>query len=300
MLIHTIEHKNTEILSYIPIRLKGFLIPLINDKTEEIRLRAGRPLTLRQSSKSFFITQGSHLSKASVNPVIVKKEDIDAAIELLCNHSVYTYENEIKEGYITLPAGHRVGISGNAVISHGHISFINNINALNYRIAKEIKGCSDKIIRDVLYDNQVRNTLIISPPGSGKTTLLRDLARSISNSGKNVSILDERGEIAAIQNGLPGFDIGAFSDVLNGCKKSHGIPLLLRSMSPDVIITDELGNDEDISVISEAKTRGVNVIATIHASDIKDVKHSILNNFSCIVVLSSRLGAGTIEEIMLR
>lgn len=300
MLIHASEYKSHEILSYIPIKLRSFLTPLLNNKAEEIRLRAGRPLTIRQASESFFVTQGSHLSKASVNAVTVTRDDIEAAIELLCNNSLYTYENEIKNGYITLPAGHRVGISGNAVISHDRISFINNINALNYRIAKEIKGCSDKIIRDVLYNNHVRNTLIISPPGSGKTTLLRDLARSISNSGKNVSILDERGEIAAIQNGSPCFDIGAFSDVLNGCKKSHGIPLLLRSMSPDVIITDELGSDEDISVIAEAKKRGVNVIATIHASEIKDVKSCVLNNFSCIIVLSSRLGAGTIEEIMIR
>lgn len=300
MIISSTEYKNAEIISYIPMRLKNYLIPLINDKTEEIRLRTNRPLAIRQNSKVFFVTQSSRLSKNVINTVTVTKDDIEAAMGLLCNSSVYAYENEIKDGYITLPSGHRVGISGNAVITNDRVSFINNINALNYRIAHEIKGCSDKVIRDIFYNNRVRNTLIISPPGSGKTTLLRDLARTISNLGKNVSILDERGEIAAIQNGIPGFDIGSFSDVLNGCKKPEGIPILLRSMSPEVIITDELGGKSDIDAISDAKSRGVNIIATIHGSNVKEIPTHILESFSCIIVLSSRLGAGTVEEIMIK
>lgn len=300
MIINGAEYKNTEILSYIPIRLKSFLTPLVNDKTEEIRLRAARPLAIRQNSKIFFVTKSSRLSKNAVNTVMVTKDDIEAATGLLCNSSLYAYENEIKEGYITLPSGHRVGLSGNAVITHNHISFINNINSLNYRIAHEIKGCSDKVIRDIFYNNQVRNTLIISPPGSGKTTLLRDIARSISNLGKSVCILDERGEIAAAKSGVPGFDIGAFSDVLNGAAKPYGIPVLLRSMSPEVIITDELGGASDILAVCDAKNRGVNIIATIHGSSVRDISPQILDIFSCIIVLSSRLGVGTVEEIMIK
>ncbi len=302
MILTTKEFSTTqsEILSFIPLRLRTFLFPLVGKCTEEIRLRVGRPLSLRENSKNYFITSGGRLSKTPYNAVTVTKSDIENATGLLCNSSVYAYEEEIKNGYITTPYGHRIGLCGDAVIKNGKISFINNISGLNYRIAREIKGCADTVINDIYYNSTVRNTLIISPPGSGKTTLLRDLARLISNLGKNVSILDERGEIAAMKNGFPGFDIGAFSDVLQGCKKPDGIPLLLRSMAPDVIITDELSGSSDLLAINDAKRRGVSVIATVHAKNIKDVNKKLLENFNCIVTLSSRLGVGTIEEIMIR
>lgn len=292
--------KGSGILEYLPLRIKTVLKECINDKTEEIRLRAGRPLSVKQSSGCFFVTAFGHLSKSSLNAITITKNDIEICVNLLCNSSVYAYEDEIKNGYITLSSGHRIGISGDAVTEDGKIRFINNISGLNFRIAHEIKGCADSIVRDVYNNSSVRNTLIISPPGSGKTTLLRDLARTISNLGKNVSILDERGEISATSNGMPGFDIGAFSDVLQGCSKALGIPMLLRSMAPDIIITDELGGEADFLAIDDAKKRGVNIIATMHAKSIKDLDEKTLKNFDCIIVLSSRLGVGTIEEIMIK
>ena len=302
MILTTKEFNTTqnEILSFIPLRLCSFLYALVNSRTEEIRLRAGRPLILRENSKNYFVTSSAKLSKMPYNAVIVTNKDIENAASLLCNSSVYAYEEEIKNGYITTPFGHRIGLCGDAVIKCGKISFINNISGLNYRIAHEIKGCAEAVINDICCNCEVRDTLIISPPGSGKTTLLRDLARLVSNMGKNVSILDERGEIAAMKNGYPGFDIGAFSDVLQGCKKPDGIPLLVRSMAPEVIITDELSGKEDMLAIRDAKSRGVSIIATIHAKSVKDVDKKLLENFSCIITLSSRLGAGTIEEIMIR
>lgn len=292
--------KGLDILEYLPLRIKTVLKECINDKTEEIRLRVGRPLSVKLSSGCFFVTTFGRLSKNRLNVLTVTKNDIETALNLLCNASVYAYEEEIKEGYITTSSGHRIGLSGDAVTENGKIRFINNISGLNFRIAHEIKGCADSIIRDVYNNSSVRNTLIVSPPGSGKTTLLRDLARAISNLGKNVSILDERGEISATKNGVPTFDIGVFSDVLQGCSKQVGIPLLLRSMAPDVIVTDELGGERDFLAIDDAKKRGVSIIATMHAKNIKDLDEKTLKAFECIIVLSSRLGVGTVEEIMIK
>lgn len=292
--------KGNEILAYLPLRIKTVLKECINDKTEEIRLRVGRPLSVKQGSDCFFVTTFGRLCKNRLNALIVTKNDIEQSVNLLCNSSVYAYEEEIKEGYITLSSGHRIGISGDAVTDGKKIRFINNISGLNFRIAREIKGCADCVIRDVYNNSSVRNTLIVSPPGSGKTTLLRDLSRAISNLGKNVSILDERGEISAMKSGVPGFDIGAFSDVLQGCSKPLGIPILIRSMAPEVIITDELGGEADFEAIYDAKKRGVSIIATMHAKSIKDLDEKTLENFNCIIVLSSRLGVGTVEEIMIK
>lgn len=302
MLITTTEQKNiqSEILSYIPIRLRPYLAPCLSDKTEEVRLRTNRPLSVYQNSEVYFITSSCRLSKKPYDSVLVTKDDLDAATGLLCNRSVYAFEDEIKNGYITISGGHRVGLCGNAVIHNDMVSFINNISGLNYRIAHEIKGCSDSVIRDIYFGGKVKNTLIISPPGCGKTTLLRDISRAISNTGKRISILDERGEIASMHNGVPGFEIGPLTDVLSNCPKQTGIPMLLRSMAPDVIITDELSGDCDILAIDEAKSRGVNIIATIHGHDIPDIPDKILNSFSCLVVLSSRFGVGTVEKVMLR
>ncbi len=295
-----LDFKQTEILAYLPLRIKMVLSECITDKTEEIRLRIKRPLAIKEPSGIFYVTTFGRLSKSSKNALFITKGDIETSLNLLCSSSVYAYEDEIRKGYITLPSGHRIGLSGEAVTEDGKIQFINNISGLNFRIAHEIKGCADSVLRDVYNNSSVRNTLIISPPGSGKTTLLRDLARSISNLGKNVSILDERGEIAGMKNGVPVFDIGNFSDVLHGSSKETGIPLLLRSMAPDVIITDELGNDTDFLAVDEVKRRGVNIIATMHAKDIKDLNEKTLNTFDCIIVLSSRLGVGTVEEIMIK
>ena len=302
MIITTSEQKSvqSQILSYIPMRLKTFLIPCISDRTEEIRIRTNRPLSIYQNNEIYFITTSCRLSKKPYDSVLVTGDDLEAATGLLCNRSLYAHEDEIKQGYITLPGGHRVGLCGNAVMRRDKINFINNISGLNYRIAHEVKGCSDSVIRDICRNNRVLNTLIISPPGCGKTTFLRDITRSLSNTGKRISVLDERGEIASMHRGTPGFEIGPLTDVLSNCPKPVGIPLLLRSMAPDVIITDELFSEEDIKVVGEAKQRGVSVVATVHGQDIDDVDTQILKNFSCLIVLSARLGAGTVEKIMIR
>ena len=289
-----------EKFAYLPKRIRGFLRFLDEEETEEIRLRTNRPLVVKTREGTYFITYGARLSKNRVNTVFVTKEDIDDALNLICKSSVYAYEDKIKKGFITIPEGHRVGICGEVVVRDKEISFIKSISGLNYRIAHEIKGAADDVMKDIIRNGRVVNTLIISPPGAGKTTLLRDIARKLSDRGKNISIIDERDEIAAMCDAVPGFDVGAFSDVLTGCTKKAGIEMLLRSMSPEVIITDELGDTEDFNAVKEAHFKGVSVIATMHGDNFMSIKDLSEDFFECIIVLSKRLGVGTVEEIMVR
>ena len=202
-----------------------------------------------------------------MDAVIVTGNDIKRGMELVSRSSVYAFENEIRNGYITLSGGHRVGISGDAVTENGKISHIRTVQSLNYRFAREVIGAADSVIDRIFDGGEIKNTLIVSPPMCGKTTMLRDVARQLSEKGKKVSIVDERGEIAAFSFGISPFRLGANCDVLSGVNKADGMLVMLRSMSPDVIITDEIGDDRDFEAIREIKKRGVKVITTLHGTD---------------------------------
>ena len=158
-----------------------------------------------------------------------------------------------------------MGISGDAAISEGKLSHIRYVQSLNYRYARQVIGAADGVMDRIFDGTRIRNTLIVSPPMCGKTTMLRDVARSLSLSGKKVSIVDERGEIAALSGGVPTFSLGANCDVLAGVNKAEGMILMLRAMSPDVIITDEIGGRADFEAIEEIKKRGVAIITSLHS-----------------------------------
>ena len=215
-------------------------------------------------------------------------------------------------GYITLKGGHRVGIAGNVVIKDGRVINISYISSLNFRIAKQILGASNKIIKSIIKDPyQIYNTLIISSPGVGKTTILRDLIRNLSNGSKSmefngmtIGIADERGEIAAMYRGIPQNDVGIRTDILDGLPKALGMKMLIRSMSPKVITADEIGNLEDVEAIKYAVCCGVKGIFTAHGSSIDDIKmnpylKSLIDGFyfERIIVLSDRLEKCGIERI---
>ena len=153
-------------------------------------------------------------------------------LQIICDNSIYSYQNQICNGYITLRGGHRVGIAGNVVVEDGKVKNISYIYSLNFRIAKEITGCSNKIIKDILNleDNTIYNTIIVSPPGRGKTTLLRDIVRQISSGipnlnfrGINVGLVDERDEISAMYKGVPQNNVGLRTDILSNIPKSIGM-----------------------------------------------------------------------------
>lgn len=267
MLTLAIEEKN-EVWSMIyalPERVRSLLSGIVLDGLCEVRLRRGVQLALTYADGTYYITPKGRLTTSYTDGVIITQSDIERGMELITKSSVYAFEDEIRNGFVTIEGGHRVGICGETVTESGKISHIRKVQSLNYRFAREIIGAADGIMDRIIKDGIIKNTLIVSPPMCGKTTLLRDIARQLSNMGKRVSIVDERREIAASYDGVPAFDLGANCDVLSGVSKCSGMLFMLRSMSPDVIITDEIGEEEDFMAIREIKKRGVKIITTLHS-----------------------------------
>jgi len=279
-----------EILKYFPIEIRNAILLCggINlDELCEIRIRVNREIILRDRIRDYIV-------KRNEKDFIISKESILRIFESICNNSVYAFTDEIANGFITIFGGHRVGISGKALYKNEKIYSIKDISGLNFRIAREIIGAADKIIPEIKVNNEFVNTLIISPPGLGKTTLLRDLIRQISNAGYNVSIVDERSEIAACFLGVPQNDIGIRSDVMDLVGKADGIKMMVRSMRPDFIATDEIGTDSDAEAIMYALNSGVKVIATAHGNRVEDLYKSkkmtelLKNNiFEKIILISN-------------
>jgi stage III sporulation protein AA len=279
-------------------------------KAEEIRMRAGRPLMICFNGDDRFVERDGSLALTARQPVLITSENIVETLELVSKNSLYSYMEEIRNGFITLEGGHRVGVAGKAVLSEGRIRNIKEISGLNIRFAKEIIGCGGKVLKHIISGGSVCNTLIVSPPQCGKTTMLRDLARSLSNGeyalkGMKVGIVDERSEIASCKNGIPQFDVGLRTDVLDGCPKTQGLPMIIRTMSPEVVITDEIGNSGDCECIIKVLNAGVKVIASAHGYSIAEMKtrEEVLKliekkAFDRYVVLSGREGPGTLEEVI--
>lgn len=267
---------NFEIVTqYLPISIREELKkinPEINKYAEEIRLRANKPLILKNARETL------------ITEYIVKQQEILQTFEKICENSIYSYKRQICDGYITIKGGNRVGIVGSAVIENGQVINMNYISSLNFRIARQKIGCSDFIIKDIidLENNSIHNTLIISPPGCGKTTLLRDIIRNISDGikeiefeGKTVGVVDERGEIAAMYKGIPQNEIGIRTDVIDNMPKPQAMRMLVRSMCPDVITCDEIGSIQDIEAIDYAMCSGVKGIFTAHGRNIEEINQNV-------------------------
>lgn len=289
-----------EILNIIPENLKRFIGELIKSPDlQEIRIKANKPLIMQLGRKEVVVQY------------IARLEDLKVIVQRMSNYSIYAFEEEIKQGYITIKGGHRVGICGRCVIEGNEVKTIKDIASINIRICREIVGCSDSMMKFILKKDEVINTIIISPPKCGKTTLIRDIVRNISQgikdmgvTGKKVCVIDERSEIGACFNGIPQLNVGIRTDILDGCPKSQGIIMAIRSMSPEVIVCDEIGAYKDMDSILTALNSGVNLITTIHGYGIEDLYNrpvfkKIVENkvFKRAVVLSSRKGAGTVEYI---
>ena len=291
----------------ILVNLKGVAFQGV----EELRLRVGQPLLVRTLDKDLFINQeGEETSPQKA--YFIKHEDLASAIERMTHSSVYAVEEDLKQGFITLPGGNRVGVTGEAVLQHGQIQTLKHISSLNLRIARDIQGQSLKILPLLISsDGTLSHTLIISPPRAGKTTLLRDLIRSISNGvpqlglkGQTVGVVDERGELAGMWQGMPTFDLGFRTDVLDGCPKAGGMSMMVRSMSPQVLAMDELGHTDDVIALADALRTGVQILSTAHASSLEEARNRpvithLLDQgvFERLVVLSRQHGPGTIEGV---
>lgn len=241
------------------------------EAAREIRLSANRPLRIVYRDESIFIGRNGRECGAASEADSLLPQEVKDCFAALCQYSMHTYQNEICEGFITIEGGIRVGICGTAVYDGEKIINIKDISSLNIRIAREIKGAADEIIRKAGFGER-GGILVAGPPCSGKTTLLRDMARTAGNGGKNVCIVDERMEIAGVFRGKPAFEIGECTSVLNGFRKSDGIICAVRSMAPEVIICDEFGGEGEIAASLYAMKSGAQIIASMHCLDLEDLR----------------------------
>lgn len=277
----------------------------------EIRLRTKQPLLLVLGNQDIAISLAGKVVTDYQEAYLCNQNDIQKTIQLMSKNSLYAFEHQLRMGFLTIEGGHRVGLAGQAILDNSEVKTLTNISGLNIRLAREIKGCADPIIPYIFNkEGQVLNTLIISPPRCGKTTILRDLIRQISigaaeYNGLQVGVVDERSEIAAYKSGVSMVDLGIRTDVLTNCPKAIGMLMLIRSMSPAVVATDELGRAEDIHAVCEALNAGVSVLTTVHGKDISELLHrpyvkELLENkyFQRFILLSNRPHVGTVEKII--
>ena len=266
-----------EILRYFPHNIYQVLKNTFEQKQnlisslQEIRIRVNRPIILKAGQADLLIEY------------LVTQSEVFEVLEKLCSNSIYAYQNQICKGFITVRGGHRVGITGTAITENEKVTNLKYITSLNFRIAREVKGCSNKILKDVICkeQNTIYTSLIVSPPGKGKTTMLRDLIRNISNGvpelgfrGKTCGVVDERGEIAAMYHGIPQNDVGIRTDVIENISKDKGMSMLIRSMAPEIIACDEIGSKEDVDAIQNAVISGVKGIFTMHGKNLDDIKEN--------------------------
>lgn len=284
---------------------------LASEYIQEIRLRINRPVLIISKGEDVYLDESGNFIKQPKHAHLITEGELEQLLMHLCQDSPYAFEEELRQGFLTAPGGHRIGVAGQAVPeSDGRIRTIKHIYYLNIRIAHQLFGIAEKILPYIYEQGQLKNVLIVSPPGCGKTTLLREMVRRISDGndygkGVSVGVVDERSEIAGSYLGRPQNDLGCRTDVLDACPKVQGMMLLLRSMSPRMIAVDELGSIADVEALRTACACGSRVLATVHGSGPEDVAYKfpeLLKSriFDCVIVLARRGGVPGVERILQR
>lgn len=307
-----------QVLSILPPNIRCLIEKLPKENLElltEIRLRAEKPLLVQLGKMVRAFTEKGTLSLRLSDGLLVTSVDVQNTVQLVTKCSIYALEEELRSGFVTISGGHRVGLVGKAVLIGGKVKTLKDISGLNIRISREIHGAADAVMQYLINANEgsVYNTLVISPPGCGKTTLVRDISRQLSDGfthgnvvfqGLKVGIVDERSEIAGVYRGLPQHDVGIQTDVLDACPKAEGMLMLIRAMSPNVIVTDEIGRHEDVLAVREALNAGVKVITTVHGSCIADLRKRpfiselLDGTFQRYICLGQSRGPGSLELVL--
>ncbi len=278
----------------LPEEIRRRIAPFPDDLTE-LRLRVHQPAEL-------VCVQGSVLRGEPMG-----QDEIVCAANALCEHSLYAREEELRQGFFAVAGGCRAGVCGRVSVRTDGTLDMTHISSLCIRRAREIKGAADAVTDALYKDGRVVGALVISPPGLGKTTLLRDIARQLSDGnrerrGVRTAIADERGELAGCVLGVPTLDVGQRTDVMDGCPKRIAMNLLIRAMSPEVIVTDEIGHEGDAEAILDAMRCGVQVIASVHAQDAQSAARRLgkecIDLFERLIVLGG--GIGQVKEIIYR
>ncbi len=284
-------------LPYLPQGLRNGIQQLPKQKQDaiqEIRIRIGRPVTLTILNSEELLTTAS--------PITVNAALLENIFKSICEHSVHSYQQEIRRGFITIAGGNRVGISATAVIQNRQVETLRNISGMNFRIASQIIGCGEELHHRTLAQ-AAGGLLICAPPNGGKTTILRDLCRICGNEHR-VSVIDERGEIAAMQHGCSPFALGNQTDVFDGYPKAYGIETAVRVMSPQYLVCDEIGGAEETEAILHMLHTGVHLIATAHLGDLKELAQRPqlqrlidAGAFRYIALLGTGTGCGQIRAL---
>ncbi|MCX4269712.1 MAG: stage III sporulation protein AA [Lachnospiraceae bacterium] len=279
------------------------------DELQEIRLRIHAPLLIVYQNEEFYVSKDGRISRTEDSAFIVTKNEIRETMEYVSNYSMYAYEEEIRQGFITIQGGHRVGLAGKIIMERDSIKSMKYISFINIRLSHQIKGCADPVMPYIRQGSEIYHTLIISPPRRGKTTLLRDVIRQLSDGdrvyrGMTVGVVDERSEIGACYMGIPQNELGIRTDILDCCPKVQGMLMLIRTMSPQVIAVDEIGSREDMEAMIHVMNCGCKLIATVHGSSIEDIRSKpILRKllqeriFERYIVMNSQEQIGKIAEI---
>ncbi|SFS93363.1 stage III sporulation protein AA [Marininema halotolerans] len=303
---------NSSIWHLLPLSIKGMIESLpnrIRSQLEEIRVREGRPLEVITPIGSWFISAEGRTTSRPEEGYCPNRETCGKMLNLISNHSLYAMEEELRRGYVTIQGGHRIGLVGRVVVEGGQVQHLREVTGFNIRIARQVKGIAEPLLPKLMPRGRLVNLLLISPPQCGKTTLLRDLARAVSVgtrslSSQKVGIVDERSEIAGCVGGVPQHDVGPRTDVLDGCPKAEGMMMMIRSMSPDLLVVDEIGRQEDSEAIFEAIHAGVHLFTTAHGRSMEEVcRRPALARlveegvFGRYLILGRTRGPGTVEAI---
>lgn len=300
--------KKEELLSVFPEYLKRRFAGVLEeaDNLNEIRMGVNCPVRLIRNGKEWFLSEiGSYVNQKE-EAWVIGEADIDAIVKHVCAYSLYAFENELRQGFVTVQGGHRIGLAGRVVLNEDQsIRNLSHIRYLNIRVSHEIQGVADGLFPYLLKEGRVCSTLIVSPPGCGKTTLLRDLVRQTSDgnelfAGTQVAVVDERSEIAGCYLGIPQNTVGIRTDILDACPKEVGMMLLMRSMAPGIVAVDELSGKKDMEAVRQIMSCGTGLLATMHGycmEDIRDKSGELWEFFERFVFLKRSISGGYCQTV---